>query len=104
ASDLLTTMAEVVGRRHFGSVIRLEIDSAMPARIRDILLFNLDLEPYQVYTTSGPIGFTDSGDLRKLDRADLKYPPFLPLVAPGLAAGRSVFDVVAKRDVVLYHP
>jgi polyphosphate kinase len=104
AADLLTTMAEVVGRRHFGSVIRLEIDSAMPSRIRDILLVNLDLEPNQVYTTSGPIGFTDTGDLRRLERPDLKYPPFLPVVPPALASGRPVCDVVARRDVVLYHP
>jgi polyphosphate kinase len=105
AADLLTTMAEVVGRRHFGSVIRLEIDSAMPSRIRDILLKNLELEPQMVYTTSGPIGFTDTGDLRRcLERPDLKYPPFLPVIPAALASGKRVCDAVRRRDVVLYHP
>jgi polyphosphate kinase len=104
AADLLTSMAEVLGRRQFGSAIRLEIDSAMPSRIRDILLVNLDLEPNQVYTTSGPIGFTDTGDLRRLERPDLKYPPFLPVVPAALSTGKPVCDVVSRRDVVLYHP
>jgi polyphosphate kinase len=104
AADLLTAMAEVVGRRHFGSAIRLEIDSAMPGRIRDILVENLELEAHQVYTTSGPIGFTELGDLRRLERPDLRYPPFLPVVPSALAIGRSVCDAVARRDRVLYHP
>jgi polyphosphate kinase len=104
AADLLTAMAEVVERRFFGSAIRLEIDGAMPSRIRDILVENLDLEPSQVYTTSGPIGFTEIGDLRRLDRPDLRYPPFQPAVPAAFGGGRSVFDVVARRDVLLYHP
>ncbi|UCF68423.1 MAG: hypothetical protein JSV80_03765 [Acidobacteriota bacterium] len=38
AADLLTAMQEVVGQRHFGSVVRLEIDDTMPERIRNILI------------------------------------------------------------------
>ena len=104
AHDLLTAMAAVVGRRHFGLAIRLEIDSAMPGRIRDILIENLELEAHQVYTTSGPIGFTDVSDLRRLNRPDLRYPPFFPAVAPALQGDRSVCDAVRQRDRVLYHP
>ena len=104
AADLLTAMAEVVGRRHFGSAIRLEIDSAMPGRIRDILVENLELEAHQVYTTSGPIGFGDVGDLRRLERSDLKFPAFLPALAPSFAPDRPVLEAVLRRDRILYHP
>ena len=104
ADDLLTAMAEVIGRRHFGSAIRLEIDGAMPGRIREILVENLELEAHQVYTTSGPIGFTDLGDLRRLERPDLRYPTFLPALPPPLHESRALFDTVLRRDVVLYHP
>jgi polyphosphate kinase len=104
ASDLLTAMAEVLGRRHFGLAIRLEIDDAMPGRIRDILIENLELEAHQVYTTAGPIGFTELADLRRLERPDLRYPPFLPVLPPALAGERGICDAVRQRDRVLYHP
>jgi polyphosphate kinase len=102
--DLLTAMAEVVGRRHFGLAIRLEIDSAMPSRIRDILIENLELEAHQVYTTAGPIGFTDVTDLRRLERPDLRYPAFLPVLPASFAGERGVCDLVRQRERLLYHP
>ncbi|HVR29007.1 MAG TPA: polyphosphate kinase 1 [Thermoanaerobaculia bacterium] len=104
AADLLTAMAEVVGRRHFGSAIRLEIDGAMPGRIREILVENLELEAHQVYTTTGPIGFTDLGDLRRLERPELRYPTFLPALPPPLSESRALLETLHRRDVVLYHP
>ena len=104
AADLLTAMAEVVERRYFGSAIRLEIDSAMPGRIGDILIENLDLEAHQVYTTAGPIGLIDLGELRRLERPELRYPTFLPALPAPLAESRSLFDTVTRRDVLLYHP
>jgi polyphosphate kinase len=104
ADDLLVAMAEVVGRRHFGLAIRLEIDSAMPGRIRDILIENLELEAHQVYTTAGPIGFTDVADLRRLERPELRYPAFLPVLPAAFAGNRAVCDAVRQRDRVLYHP
>ena len=41
AADLLDAMREVVGRRHFGSAVRLEVDSRMPQRYREMLVENL---------------------------------------------------------------
>ncbi|MDX1384500.1 MAG: polyphosphate kinase, partial [Thermoanaerobaculia bacterium] len=104
AADLLTAMAEVVGRRHFGSAIRLEIDSAMPPRIRDILTENLSLERRHVYTTESTIGLRSLSELCSLDVPELKYPPFLPAMPPQLSSDPSVFPVVARRDLLLYHP
>ena len=104
AGDLLTAMADVVGRRHFGSAIRLEIDSEMPPRIRDILVKNLGLAPYQVYTTTSPIGLGDLSALRKLNRPDLKFTPFLPTVPAAITGDAALFSVMSRHDVVLYHP
>ena len=59
ASDLLEATKEMVGQRHFGFVIRLEVDNRMPDQFLKILVENLELAPYQVYTIDGPIGMAD---------------------------------------------
>jgi polyphosphate kinase len=103
AGDLLTAISHVVERRHFGRAVRLEIDSQVPDRIRDILTVNLELAPYQVYTASGPIGLADLGQLVAIDRPSLKYPPFTPYVRT-FRAKEGIFDTLRRKDIVLHHP
>ncbi len=104
ASDLLTAMAEVVEQRHFGSVVRLEVDRDLPPRIRDILVNNLEIAPFQVFATGSPIGLADLAELAALDRPDIKDPPFLPATYPPLANEEAIFSLLRKRDVLVYHP
>lgn len=104
AADLLATIEESVRMRHFGSTIRLEIDNAMPERVREILVRNLRLAPYQVYTVDGPIGTAALMELMRIDRPDLKDRPFQPAVPPALSTEESVFAVIRRRDIMLYHP
>ncbi|HUP23417.1 MAG TPA: polyphosphate kinase 1 [Thermoanaerobaculia bacterium] len=104
ADDLLTAMAEVVEQRHFGSVIRLEIDRDMPERIRGVLVRNLKVQPYQVYILDGPIGLVGISELTRVARPELKDPPFLAAVPPAFAGEESIFAAIRRRDRVLYHP
>jgi polyphosphate kinase len=104
AGDLLTAVSDLVGRRHFGRVVRLEIDGNMPERIRDILTVNLELAPYQVYTTSGPLGLADLAQLASLELPQLKFPPFVPTVRHGVRLKEDIFKRIAAQDMVLYHP
>ncbi|NHZ73592.1 MAG: polyphosphate kinase 1, partial [Nitrospirae bacterium] len=104
ASDLLSAMEVVVGQRHFGSVVRLELDARMPTRVRDILVDNLGLAPYQVYAANGPLGHADLWDLTKLDLPDLKDPPFKPAEPKDLRGEESIFSILKRRSVLLYHP
>lgn len=104
AADLLATIEESVRMRHFGSTVRLEIDNAMPERVREILVRNLRLAPYQVYTVDGPIGTAALMELMRIDRPDLKDRPFQPAMPPALSTEESVFSVIRRRDIMLYHP
>jgi polyphosphate kinase len=104
ASDLLTNVEEQVEMRHFGSVVRLEVDQAMPERIRDVLLRNLHLEPYQVYTVDGPLGLAEVMELTRVDRPDLKDRPFIPTIPKPLAAKENLFTAIRREDILLYHP
>lgn len=104
AADLLTAMQEVVGQRHFGSAVRLEVAKDMPERIRSILVGNLGVAPYQVYELKGPMGRSDLMELMRVDRPDLKDPPFKSRIPPALRTEESIFSVLKERDVLLYHP
>ncbi len=104
ASDLLSAIEESVRLRHFGSAVRLEIDTTMPERIRDILVSNLQLALYQVYVLDGPIGMADLIELTSINRPDLKDPPFLPSLPSCLTHGESIFSAIRRQDILLYHP
>lgn len=104
AADLLSTIEESVGMRYFGSAVRLEVDTAMPEQIRNILVNNVGVAPYQVYTVDKPIGMADLMELTRIDRPDLKDQPFVPSAPPVLSTAENIFSVIRRRSFILYHP
>ncbi|MGC9467635.1 MAG: polyphosphate kinase 1 [Anaerolineae bacterium] len=105
ASDLLASIEESVGMRQFGSAVRLEVHKAMPRDIRDILLDNLGIAPYLLYTVDGPIGLSQLMQLTEVNLPELKDPPFIPYVPSSLSSGKSVFGAIRRhRNILLYHP
>ena len=105
ADDLLLMMEDNLRQRHFGTVVRLEIDERMSPEIRTILESNLEVDPYDVYTTNGPLGLSSLWELHRIERPDLKDKPFTPQAPPALQNVRgSVFSVLRQRDVLLHHP
>ena len=107
AADLLRTIEQGVRRRRFGAVVRLTIQHDMPQRIRDLLLVNLKLTPDDVYEVNGPLGMSDLMLLTKIDRPDLKDPPFYPKPPVMLRHARSsaeIFGAIRQQDILLHHP
>ncbi len=104
ASDLLVAIEESVRMRHFGSAVRLEIDKTMSEQVREILITNLSMAPYQVYTVDGPIALANVMELMDINRPDLKDEAFQPSVPPKLATQESIFSVIRRHNILLYHP
>ena len=104
ASDLLSAIEESVRVRQFGSAIRLEIDASMPDQVRDILQTNLDVASYLVFVVDGPIGLSDVMELMGINRQELKDKPFKPSIPPSLSTEESIFSVIRRKNVLLYHP
>jgi polyphosphate kinase len=104
ASDLLITVEESIEARDFGSEVRLEVDRAMPARVREILVNNLRIAPYLVFTMDAPLGMSDLMSLTRIDRFDLKDAPFVPALPAPLLVEDSLFSAIRERDLLLYHP
>ena len=104
ASDLLSAIEESVRERQFGSAIRLEIDSTMPDHVREILQTNLDVASYQIYVVDGPIGLVDTMELMDITRPELKDKPFKPSIPPSLSTEESMFSVIRRKNILMYHP
>src|SRR5436305_1370198 len=85
SDDLLAAVEMQLRQRRFGRAVRLEVDAAMPAGVRELLLRELQLGADDLYAvppgdTPGPPGsaILDMGSLSELyalNRPELKYPP-----------------------------
>ena len=103
--DLLETTRRNLRQRRFGSVVRVTLTDAMPESMRQTLIENLDLQPEDLYPVDPPLGMTDLMALHGLDRPDLKYQPFKPVVDPIFGRhGGDVFAAIRERDILLHHP
>jgi polyphosphate kinase len=104
ADDLLLTMEENLRQRHFGRVVRLEIDDETPDIVHNILISNLEVAQTDVYSTNGPLGLSSLWGLHKLERPDLKDEGFQPTVPSSLRLGDSIFNVLQRGNVLLHTP
>ena len=107
AGDLLESVEEGVWQRRFADVVRVEIDEAMPAQVLDILTENLELDREDIYKISGgPLSLVRVRNLTKIDRPDLKYPPFVPAMPAALLKDEEddIFAAIRRGDFLLQHP
>ena len=103
ADDLLQVVDRQVRRRRFGHVVRLELDSQTPERIRALLLDKLQLGRDDLYECCAPLGASALMALAGLQRPDLHDPPLQLAVARELVEG-DVFATIRAGDVLLHHP
>jgi polyphosphate kinase len=105
AADLLETVEDSLRQRRFGSVVRLTVTRAMPEAICALLADNLEIVPDDIYTLDPPLGSSDLMGLYKLDRPDLKDPPFVAAIAPAFAESEGdPFAAIRRQDILLHHP
>ncbi len=105
ASDLLATIEQEVRRRRFGAIVRLELAPKTPKRIRKLLLKQLEITENDVYEVDGPLGAGDLMWLTRLDRKELKDPPFTPANPPVFhQPDVSIFGAIRQGDILLHHP
>jgi polyphosphate kinase len=112
--DLLAMMEEQVFQKRFGEVVRLEVQTGMPAQIRQLLLAELreftdfDVLPLTDRDVHEPGPLLELGDLTALaglELPELRDAPFVPLTPPELRdPSRSIFDAIRERDILVHHP
>ncbi|MEE8126266.1 MAG: polyphosphate kinase 1 [Nitrospirales bacterium] len=104
AGDLLAAIEEQIDLRQYGSVVRLELDQHTPDFIKDILVRNLTLAPYQVYSYDFRLGLSNLFELTNIDRPDLKFPHFIPVLLQDTQPKESLFSLIQREDLFLHHP
>lgn len=104
ADDLISSIAESIRQRRFGSVVRVGVQNTMPERIKDILVENLEITGDDVYHLRPPLGLGHLMSLLKLPRPDLKDPTYQPRVVVPEDDPEDIFSVIRRGDIVLHHP
>jgi polyphosphate kinase len=109
AEDLLEAVQSVLQRRRRSPLaVRLEVETTMSPEVLDLLVRELELEADDVYVVEGPLDLGGLWDIYRIDRPDLKYPPWNPVTPPALAAGPDgppdIFRVLRSQHVLVHHP
>ncbi|HMP81595.1 MAG TPA: polyphosphate kinase 1 [Verrucomicrobiota bacterium] len=103
--NLLRAVENELHNRRKGAAVRLELDHDCPDTIRKALLRTLNLTDDDLYLINGPLNFSRLMMLCDGDHsADLRYPPFVPVVSPALKDAEDLFQAIRRRDILLHHP
>lgn len=105
AGDLLEQMQEVLTERRQSPCVRVQVEGAVSPRMLALLRRALRVEDSQVYASEGPLDLAAFSALASLPGFDsLRERPPAPILPQRLARADSVLDVIAKGEVLLFHP
>lgn len=118
ADDLLLAIEQELRKRRMGgSAVRMEVQSAMPLAVREMLRQELELSDSDVYEIDGTLCLSDLMSFLGLPLPELKDPPFSPVTPPRLRKinggetedhkieeGDDFFSIIRKQDVMVHHP
>ena len=104
ASDLLTTVEEIMEQRARGKPVRIEMECSMHENICHMLEKKLGVPADMIYRVGHPVGMADLMQLMSFDRPDLKDAPFPPAIPEDMGEGKDIFAAIRQQDHLLYHP
>ena len=105
ASDLMAGMTEILNARKRSDCVRLEVANGISRVSLGFLQDVLEVAERDVFEAPGPLDLSAFMQLSDLPGFDaLRYEPWPPQRAPEIEPGQSLFELLSRRDVLLYHP
>lgn len=104
-ADLRLALRDELNARDYGNAVRLEVGSDCPASAVKFLLNQFNLEQQDLYVCDGPVNLGRLSSLPgMLDRPDLNYDDFTPVITKTTPGGKKLFSTLKKRDLLLHYP
>ena len=105
AADFTGEMEEVLSARKTSLTVRVEISKGSSRALEQIILDLTSAQPGQVYKINGPLCLNDFIQVAFLPGFEgLKAQQWEPQSTPDIDPHNSIFDEIAKKDILLHHP
>jgi polyphosphate kinase len=105
AEDLLELIEQELRERRFAQAVRLEVNSDPNRPMNRLLAEQLDLREQEIFQMPGELEYTDLWAIHSLNKPELKFVPWKPVVPQRLADTEAdIFSVIRAGDVLVHHP
>ena len=103
--DLLLAVQGELVTRNYGDEVRLEVDANCPDETVSFLLDRFEMTRDRLFLVDGPVNLNRLREIIDLvDRPDLKFAPFKPVVPGQLSRNKDIFEAIKRHDILLHHP
>jgi polyphosphate kinase len=105
AEDLVRYFRTAIKRRRRGRVIRLELETGIPATLESAIKEELGGADAIITETGGFLGIGALEALVDVERPDLKFTPYVPRFPERIREhGGDCFAAIRAKDIIVHHP
>lgn len=104
AQDLLVLVEEGIRERRLADCVRLEIHKDTDPSMSNFLKDSLEIIDEDIYEVDFPIDFGILKSIVDLDRPELKFKPWSPVIPKVFAENSNILSLIRQGDILLHHP